>query len=346
MSGAEILKDGIVKQGRLMKFENLRKTFRERYFVLTATKIQFLTADKEMGGKDGRVKGEFDLTAEGEVTVNRAPEPVGSAAARASAAAGVATGTFQFLIESGGKKLHCAAHTDEERVAWAEAIEGRAAAPTEALKEADLTKQGSIFQASKPAAAKPGGSNELSGLLERRMQVERGEKVGATSGKDPKSFNPYQEFTEFSRKEVNDMKKTFKKYDTTGDGFISFNELKLMMEKLGEPQTHLGLKAILKEVDEDNDDQLNLYEFLMIFRKAKNGTLKVESLQTLVSSVNVAEVGVGGAKAFFEQKMAQASSGLSAEKEIKAEQEAKKKEREEAAARKSAFKARQEQFGK
>jgi Ca2+-binding EF-hand superfamily protein len=65
------------------------------------------------------------------------------------------------------------------------------------------------------------------------------------------------------------MKKIFKKYDQSGDGFINFNELKLMMEKLGEPQTHLGLKAILKEVDEDKDDQLDLREFLMIFRKAK-----------------------------------------------------------------------------
>ena len=84
----------------------------------------------------------------------------------------------------------------------------------------------------------------------------------------------------------------------------------------------------------------------MIFRKAKNGTLKVESLQKLVDSINVAEVGVGGAKNFFEQKMAQASAGLKAEQEIKAEQEAKKKEREEAAARRAAFKARQQQFGK
>ena len=30
-------------------------------------------------------------------------------------------------------------------------------------------------------------------------------------------------------------------------------ELKLMMEKLGAPQTHLGLKSMIKEVDEDFD---------------------------------------------------------------------------------------------
>jgi len=37
-------------------------------------------------------------------------------------------------------------------------------------------------------------------------------------------------------------------------------ELKLMMEKLGEPQTHLGLKAMIKEVDEDNDGQISFRE--------------------------------------------------------------------------------------
>jgi hypothetical protein len=70
------------------------------------------------------------------------------------------------------------------------------------------------------------------------------------------------------------------------------------------------------------------------------------SLQVLVDSVcNVAKVGVGGAKAFFEQKMKQASAGLQAEQEIKAEQEAKKEERIQAAVRRASFKARQQQFG-
>ena len=33
-----------------------------------------------------------------------------------------------------------------------------------------------------------------------------------------------------------------------------------MMEKLGEPQTHLGLKAMIKEVDEDHDNQISFRE--------------------------------------------------------------------------------------
>lgn len=37
-------------------------------------------------------------------------------------------------------------------------------------------------------------------------------------------------------------------------------ELKLMMEKLGAPQTHVGLKNMIKEVDEDNDGKINFRE--------------------------------------------------------------------------------------
>ena len=54
------------------------------------------------------------------------------------------------------------------------------------------------------------------------------------------------------------------RYDVDRSNFIDLMELKLMMEKLGEPQTHLGLKAMIKEVDEDNDGQISFREVSMI----------------------------------------------------------------------------------
>lgn len=50
------------------------------------------------------------------------------------------------------------------------------------------------------------------------------------------------------------------RYDAGRDGFIDLMELKLMMEKLGAPQTHLGLKSMIKEVDEDFDGRLSFRE--------------------------------------------------------------------------------------
>ena len=50
------------------------------------------------------------------------------------------------------------------------------------------------------------------------------------------------------------------RYDTGKDKFIDFQELKLMMEKLEAPQTHISLKAMIKEIDEDNDGKINFRE--------------------------------------------------------------------------------------
>ena len=50
------------------------------------------------------------------------------------------------------------------------------------------------------------------------------------------------------------------RYDLDRSQFIDFMELKAMMEKLGEPQTHLALKAMIKEVDDDCDGQISFRE--------------------------------------------------------------------------------------
>jgi len=47
----------------------------------------------------------------------------------------------------------------------------------------------------------------------------------------PVVFNPYTEYTEFSRKQIQSLMQTFEKYDTDKDKSLNFNELKIMMEK-------------------------------------------------------------------------------------------------------------------
>ena len=49
-------------------------------------------------------------------------------------------------------------------------------------------------------------------------------------------------------------------FDTNKDKFIDFEELKRMMERVGSPQTHLALKAMIREVDEDGDNRINFRE--------------------------------------------------------------------------------------
>uniref|UniRef100_A0A8C6ZRU0 EF-hand domain family member D2 n=1 Tax=Nothoprocta perdicaria TaxID=30464 RepID=A0A8C6ZRU0_NOTPE len=108
------------------------------------------------------------------------------------------------------------------------------------------------------------------------------------------------------------------RYDAGRDGFIDLMELKLMMEKLGAPQTHLGLKNMIKEVDEDLDSKLSFREFLLIFRKAAAGELQEDSgLHALarLSEIDVSTEGVKGAKSFFEAKVSLSTRSQRAEKE-------------------------------
>uniref|UniRef100_A0A3Q3WX25 EF-hand domain-containing protein n=1 Tax=Mola mola TaxID=94237 RepID=A0A3Q3WX25_MOLML len=184
---------------------------------------------------------------------------------------------------------------------------------------------------------------ELSAKLTRREALNEGQDCP----RNMKVLNPYNEFREFSRKQIKDMELMFKKYDVARDNYIDLTELKLMMEMLGAPQTHLGLKTMIKEVDEDLDLKLSFREFLLIFRKAAAGELAEDSgLSALarLSEIDVSTEGVKGAKTFFEAKAHAVSESSRFEAEIRQEQEAKKREAEEQKRRRAAFKEKQSAF--
>ena len=52
----------------------------------------------------------------------------------------------------------------------------------------------------------------------------------------------------------------FFRYDSNNDKKLDLDELKIMMEKLKVPQTHLGLKDMIRQVDEDQDNKINFKE--------------------------------------------------------------------------------------
>ncbi|XP_061423859.1 EF-hand domain-containing protein D2 [Lethenteron reissneri] len=198
-------------------------------------------------------------------------------------------------------------------------------------------------------------TDELAGKLQRRLdreedggggkeqqeQQQEGGKPCEAARPSARAFNPYSDFKEFSRKQIKDMESMFKQYDAGKDGFIDMMELKLMMEKLEAPQTHLSLKNMIKEVDEDFDGKLSYREFLLIFRKAAAGELADDNpLMALarLSEIDVSTEGVKGAKTFFEAKVEAISKSNRFEAEIRAEQEEKKREAEEKKQRQAAFK--------
>lgn len=112
------------------------------------------------------------------------------------------------------------------------------------------------------------------------------------------------------------------------------------METLGAPQTHLALKAMINEVDEDGDGRLSFREFLLVYRKARAGELEADSgLAKLaqLTEVDVDKVGVNGAKEFFEAKIEEVNKKSKFESEIRQEQEERKRMEEEKALRRQEF---------
>ncbi|CAL1299618.1 unnamed protein product [Larinioides sclopetarius] len=138
------------------------------------------------------------------------------------------------------------------------------------------------------------------------------------------------------------------RFDVGHDGFIDLEELKRMMEVLGAPQTHLALKQMIKEVDEDLDKKISFREFMLIYRKARAGELDLDGgLSKLASltEIDVDEAGVGGAKTFFEAKIAEQAASSRFEGEIRAEQEERKREEELRRKRQAEFKEKANFFG-
>ncbi|XP_062124693.1 EF-hand domain-containing protein D2 homolog [Drosophila sulfurigaster albostrigata] len=117
----------------------------------------------------------------------------------------------------------------------------------------------------------------------------------------------------FDPEEIRQAFAIFKLCDENNDSFIELPELKLALERLSVPQTHLAAKEIMAEVVGANETKMNFCQFLLTYaatmenRKREVNTLKRADpeLSTSTDSVDVSEVGVKGAKLFFEAKIAE-----------------------------------------
>jgi len=186
---------------------------------------------------------------------------------------------------------------------------------------------------------------ELCDVLNRRNEMnvalEEGKNVQRKFIKSNASI--YAEFSEFTKRQIQEYEKKFKRYNESGNGALSLSELKIMMEHLNAPQTHISLKNMIKEIDEDGDGALSFREFMVIFRKAQAQELDDDSgLGQLahLTEVDVDKIGVGGAKSFFEAKISEVSKKSKYEEDIKEEQDQIRRELETKKILQKAFKER------
>merc|ERR1711892_13631 len=83
-------------------------------------------------------------------------------------------------------------------------------------------------------------SNELAGRCKLNDDKNGEKDLG------PKSYRSiYAEFKEFPLKKIRGLEEKFKKYDADKDHALNIEELKKLMEGLGEPQTHRFASTLL-----------------------------------------------------------------------------------------------------
>jgi len=63
---------------------------------------------------------------------------------------------------------------------------------------------------------------------------------------------------------IKKYKASFKALDKDNSGDLNLQEVKYMMEKMGQAKTHSELKAMIAEVDTDGSGTINFHEFIHV----------------------------------------------------------------------------------
>ncbi|XP_016976302.2 uncharacterized protein LOC108042489 isoform X2 [Drosophila rhopaloa] len=116
----------------------------------------------------------------------------------------------------------------------------------------------------------------------------------------------------FNRSEIESAFSSFMQVDEDLDGYISLTELKRFLEILQMPQTHLAVKNVMTHVVGNHEERMNFCQVLLVHgtlmhrMELRKWTLQDRDNQRLATSqaVDVSQVGVSGAKLFFEAKIA------------------------------------------
>lgn len=132
---------------------------------------------------------------------------------------------------------------------------------------------------------------------------------------------PLYEFRDISAQTLKHCQQLFDRLDDDKDKLLDAHQLRVFFERLGFPQTHLALRAMIKEFDSDCDGKVNFREFMMIYRRVhhendfenpNNGTMNCADNDAHVLDVQTA-------KRIFNKKPVAMSAMNSAETETRNE---------------------------
>ena len=83
-------------------------------------------------------------------------------------------------------------------------------------------------------------------------------------------------YRNLSQEKIQEYKEIFDIFDETGDGTISNDEIGKVMQGLGENQTPEQLDELIKEIDYDDDGEVDFDEFVCLMVKTLNDADKAQ----------------------------------------------------------------------
>lgn len=149
----------------------------------------------------------------------------------------------------------------------------------------------------------PSESKELAKSLSMYVMMES-RPLQLTESSEENIPSAPRKYTQrfFTPKEIREAFKIFKLCDENNDNYIEISEVKLALEKLSVPQTHLAAKELIAEAVGENVSKLNFCQFLLTYaatlQNHETNDITTNSSQTddiiLEDPINVSEVGVSG----------------------------------------------------
>ena len=83
-------------------------------------------------------------------------------------------------------------------------------------------------------------------------------------------------------KEINELQQHFQAYDVDCNGSIDADELRTVVNNLGENISRVKLMALINEVDLDGNHTIEFNEFLSLMVRIRNGTAKKSGMAKIV----------------------------------------------------------------
>jgi len=135
---------------------------------------------------------------------------------------------------------------------------------------------------SNPASPKSAGRADSRGTprVDRKDPTERlrgGSMAKMVEEKEKKLT------TQLSEQQVAELKEAFSIFDKNGDGCISPDELRIFMETLGQKPTEKMVEALMREIDSDQDGEIDFDEFLQMMVSLLNPKDKEEEVSKIFS---------------------------------------------------------------